>query len=227
MTVTPPATRYHRSMGWHALALRRTAIVAAVGLLAGLVLLPFAPWELAVTGGSDAAALTFLGTVWPIFLGADGTSTERHAMREDDTRQQATVLLIGASVASLLAVAFVLGLAGRHGGAPRVLLIALAMLTVMLSWVVINTVYTLRYAHLHYLATGDGLAFGDAPGPQGADYRDFAYVAFTIGMCYQVSDTTLRSRRLRRTVLTHALISYLFGVIIVAGAINLVAGLLH
>ena len=110
MTGTPPPTRYHRSMGWHAPALRRTAIVAAVGLLAG-------------TGGSDAAALAFLGAVWPIVLGADGTSTERHATREDDTRQQATVLLIGASMASLLAVGFVLGLASRQHGAPRVLLI--------------------------------------------------------------------------------------------------------
>jgi uncharacterized membrane protein len=227
VTGIPTPTLYRRSIGWHAPALRRAAVVSAVGLLAGLILLLFEPWELAVTGGSDIAALTFLGAVWPIILRADGMNTQQHATREDDTSQQATALLIGASTASLLAVGFVLGLAGRQNGAPRVLLVAFAMLTVTLSWVVINTVYTLRYAHLHYRAPGAGIAFGDAPDPKRADYRDFAYVAFTIGMTYQVSDTTLRGRPLRRTVLTHALISYLFGVIIVAGAINLIAGLIR
>jgi uncharacterized membrane protein len=70
---------------------------------------------------------------------------------------------------------------------------------------------------------------GPAP-PRGstiATYRDFAYVAFTIGMTYQVSDTTVRDPRIRRTVLSHALLLYLFGVVIVEGAANLVAGLLR
>ena len=58
-------------------------------------------------------------------------------------------------------------------------------------------------------------------------YRDFAYVAFTIGMCYQVSDTTLRHTRIRRTALSHAFLSYLFGVVIVAGSVNLISGLIR
>jgi uncharacterized membrane protein len=56
-------------------------------------------------------------------------------------------------------------------------------------------------------------------------YRDFAYVAFTIGMTYQVSDTTLRDPRIRRTVLAHATLSYVFGAVIVAGTVNLISGL--
>ena len=56
-------------------------------------------------------------------------------------------------------------------------------------------------------------------------YREFAYVAFTIGMTYQVSDTTLRDPRIRRTVLAHATLSYVFGVVIVAGTVNLISGL--
>ncbi len=223
----PPPTLYHRSLGWHAPALRRTIIVALLGLIVVLVLVQMAPWELAVIGGWDAAALTFLATVWPIVLRADGAQTERLATREDETRGSAAALVITASVASLLGVGFALVLAGRANGAPRVLLIALALLTVMASWTVINTVYTLRYAHLHYGSGAEGIIFGDSTGPEQPDYRDFAYVAFTIGMTYQVSDTAVRDPRTRRTVLSQALLSYVFGVVIVAGAINLVAGLVR
>jgi uncharacterized membrane protein len=224
----PPQTRYHRWLGWHAVALRRTAIVASIGLLVGLVLLRFVAWELALIGGWDAAALAFLATVWPIVVRADSSHTQQLATREDETRGAATVLTIAASAASLLGVGFALSLAGRESGSLRVVLIGVAMLTVMLSWTVINTVYTLRYAHLHFgSAAAGGIAFGGPAGQERPDYRDFAYVAFTIGMTYQVSDTVLTDRRIRRTVLSHALLSYLFGVVIVAGAINLVAGLIR
>src|SRR5205814_7286301 len=155
-----------------------------------------------------------------------GAHTARLARREDEPRGSATVLLLGASVVSLLGVGLVLVLAGRHGGLGRVLLIGVAMLTVVLSWTVVNTVYTLRYADLHYGSAAGGVAFADPAGaPPG--YRDFAYVAFTIGMCYQVSDTDVRAPRIRRTVLGHALLSSVFGVVIVAGSVNLIAGLVH
>jgi uncharacterized membrane protein len=191
--------------------------VVSIGLIVALALLRLIVWELAVVGGWDAAALTFLMTVWPIIVRADGSDVEQFATREDETRGSATVLLVGASVASLLGVGFALSLAGRHGGSLQVLLIGVAVLTVMLSWTVINTVYTLRYAHLHFVSTAAGIGFGDSAGPQRPNYRDFAYVAFTIGMSYQVSDTTVRDPRIRRTVLSHAILSYVFGVVIVAG----------
>jgi uncharacterized membrane protein len=108
-----------------------------------------------------------------------------------------------------------------------VLLIGVALLTVVLSWTVINTDYTLRYAHLHFRYKPGGITFGTEDGQQHPSYRDFTYVAFTIGMCYQVSDTTLRDPRIRRTALGHALLSYVFAVVIIAGSVNLIAGLFH
>lgn len=226
MTRMPSRTLYHRALGWHAPALRRAIIVAAIGLIAGLVLLRFVPWELAVVGGWDAAAFAFLTTVWPIIIRADGRRVEQLATREDETRGSATVLLLAASVVSLLGVGFALHLASQASGLWRVLFIGVATLTVMLSWTVVNTVYTLRYAHLYFGSTG-GISFGDSAMPKRPNYRDFAYVAFTIGMTYQVSDTAVRDPHIRRTVLTHALLSYVFGVVIVAGAINLIAGLVR
>jgi uncharacterized membrane protein len=227
MTATPPPTRYHRWLGWYAPAMRRAVIVSAVGLTVVVVLLRFLPWGLAVVVGWDAAALTLLVSIWPIILRADAAHAAQLAMREDETRGSAAVLLVGASVASLLGVGLALHLAGRESGSLRVLLIGVAVLTVVVSWTVVNTVYTLRYADLHFSSRDGGIAFGDPDGQEPPTYRDFAYVAFTIGMCYQVSDTTVRDRRIRSTVLSHAFLSYVFGVVIVAGSVNFIGGLLR
>ena len=227
MAAIPPQTLYHRTLGWHAPAMRRTVIVASIALIVAVVLLWFMTWRMALVAGWDAAAFTFLATIWPIIRREDSSNTAQLAMREDETAASAAALLLGASVVSLLGVGFVLSLAGRESGSPRVLLIGVAVLTVVLSWTVVNTVYTLRYADLHFESRAVGIAFGDSAEQEPPTYRDFAYVAFTIGMTYQVSDTTVRDPRIRRTVLSHALLSYLFGVVIVGGAVNLVAGLLR
>ena len=227
MTTNPPPTRYHRWLGWYAPAMRRAVIVSSIGLTVVVVLAWFVPWGMAVVAGWDAAALTFLVSIWPIIIRADAAHAAQLATGEDETRGTAALLLVGASVASLLGVVLTLDLAGRHGGPLRVLFIGVAVLTVVLSWTVVNTVYTLRYADLHYRSRDAGIAFGDPDGQQQLTYRDFAYVAFTIGMCYQVSDTNVRDSRIRRTVLSHALLSYLFGVAILGGSVNLIAGLIN
>jgi uncharacterized membrane protein len=220
----PAPTVYHRWLGWHAPALRRLVIAAVVGVVAGLALATALPWRLAVLGAWNATALTFLLSVAPIILRADGPRTQRIAVREDMNRDVARLLLLGASAASLVAVAFALGLARHERGADRVLLITMAAFTLVVSWTVVNTVFTLRYARLYFLGASGGIDFGEPTRPP--DYRDFAYLAFTIGMTYQVSDTMLHARGIRRTVLFHALLSYVFGVGIVAAGVNVVAGLL-
>ncbi|MFI7574032.1 DUF1345 domain-containing protein [Micromonospora sp. NPDC049497] len=225
MTGMPPETWYHRCLGWHAPALRRAVIVASIGLVVALALLPFMTWQLAAVGGWDAAALAFLVTIWPVILRADSSHTEMLAMREDETRVTAAVLLVGAGVISLLGVGLALSLAGRQGGSLRMLLVGVAMLTVLLSWTVVNTVFTLRYADLQFGSTTGGIGFGGQSERGPTTYRDLAYVAFTIGMTYQVSDTTISDPRIRGSVLSHAVLSYVFGVVIVAGSVNLVADL--
>ena len=226
MTDMPSPTLYHRSVGWHAPPMRRALIVSTAGLIVALILISFVPWPLALTGGWIASALAFIVTVGEIILHADGGHTRELATREDETRLSAAVLLIAASLASLLGVAYAVSRAGQAEGGTRLAFTAVAVVTLVVSWAVINIVYTLRYAHLEFGAADAGIAITEPPG-EDPDYRDFAYVAFTIGMTYQVSDTTLRDRRTRATVLGHAVIAYLFGVFIVAGAINLIAGLVR
>jgi uncharacterized membrane protein len=141
--------------------MRRTVIVGTSGLIVAAALLSLVPWAVAVVTGWDVAALAFLLSVWPIIIRADGPRAAQLAKREDENRGSATALLLGASVASLLGVGFALTLAGREGGALQVLLIGFAVLTVVLSWTVVNTVFTLRYADLHFGSKDPGIAFDD------------------------------------------------------------------
>jgi uncharacterized membrane protein len=228
MTTFPPSTRYDRWLGRSAPTLRRTLVVGSIGLIVAVVLVWFVPWGIAVVAGWDAAAFLFLMSIWPIIVRSDSSRTAQLVSREDPHQAStAAVLLVGASVASLLGVGYALILAGRHSGPLQVLLIGVAVLTVVLSWTVVNTVYTMRYTRQNFMSGDTGLAFGDSERPEAPTYRDFAYVAFTIGMCYSVSDTTIRNRWIRRTVLSHALLSYVFGTAIVGGSVNLIAGLIH
>ncbi len=218
---------YHRVMGRQAPTLRRAIVVLAVGSVVTGALLPHAPSSLAVIVGWDAAAATFLASTWHLIARTDPADTARLATKEDETRAAGTVLLISVCVASLLGVGFAVDLAGRSSGHVRAALVAVAAVTVALSWTMLNTIYTLRYAHLYYGPAAGRITFDNGNASTPPCYRDFAYVAFTIGMTYQVSDTTLRGLRTRRTVLSHAMLAYVFGVVIIAGAINLIAGLMR
>jgi len=225
VTAAPPQTVYHRWLGYHAPALRRLAIAAAFGLIVGLLLVPFQRPEIAVLAGWDVCATTILVVVWHLFRTADGARTKVLAMKEDETRGTTRLLLINAAVASLFAVGFMLGAAGRVRGGEQVFYIALAIVTIVVSWTVVNTVFTLHYADLYFAGIPEGIDFGGSTDEP--DFRDFAYLAFTIGMTYQVSDTNLRNRSIRRLVLQHAFLSYLFGVVIVSTTVSLVANLIH
>ena len=105
------------------------------------------------------------------------------------------------------------------------LLTCASVLTVSLSWAIVHTVFALRYAHAYYTAPVGGIDFKS--GEYEPDYRDFAYFAFTVGMTFQVSDTDVNSREMRHIVLRHALLSYLFGAVILGLAVNVIASLLN
>jgi uncharacterized membrane protein len=198
-----------------------------VGLAAGIAAAAFArvegvSWAVAALCASDVAALVFIAWVWATVARADATTTARRARSEDASRAAAEAVLLGAGGASLIAVAFTLVQAGDAHGTARGFLTALAIASVALAWTSIHTVFMLRYARLYYSPPDGGIDFHD----ETPDYLDFAYLALTIGMCFQVSDTDISGKRVRRTALHHALLSYIFGTVIVAVTVNLVATLL-
>ena len=196
---------------------------AVTGIAAAAVALDHgASWSVAALCASDVAALVFIIWVWVTVWGADAAATAGIARGEDSSRAAAEAVLLGAGAASLLAVAFTLAQAGDAGAPGRGLLTALAIGSVALAWTSVHTVYVLRYARLYYSPPDGGIGFhGEAPA-----YVDFAYLALTIGMTFQVSDTDLTGKRVRRVALHHALLSYVFGTGIVAITVNTVAGLL-
>ena len=175
--------------------------------------------------GWDAAALVFLALVWLAVAPMGAAATAVSAQAEDASRSEGEAILVGAGTASLVAVGFTLLDAGRSTGAARVSLIALAVVSVVLAWASVHTVYVLRYARLYYGAEPVGGI--DFNGDDAPCYLDFAYVALTVGMTSQVSDTSLTHPRLRRTAIHHALLSYLFAAVVVALMINIVASLLR
>jgi uncharacterized membrane protein len=180
-------------------------------------------WAYAPIAGWIAAALTF--EIWAglAVRRMDGDETRLHATREDPSRAVADLLLLGANVASLGAVAYVIVEAGNaRTVAAQGVLAAVALLSVAVSWVLVQTLFTLRYARLYYSESPGGVDFN---GEEQPTYHDFAYLAYTMGMTYQVSDTNLQSSEFRAVVLRHALLSYVFGSVILATTINLVVGL--
>lgn len=201
----------------------RLAISGVVGVVCGLAASSATAWYVAALAGWDGAAATFTGWVWFDVWGRSAESTRCVATTEDPGRAAADVLLLGASVASLLGAGVTLLEAANSRGAGTALLVGLATLSVAVSWFVVHTVFMLRYARLYYSGTPGGVDF---PGDELATYRDFAYLALTLGMTFQVSDTDLSSPVIRASALRHALLSYLFGVCIVGLTINVVAGLL-
>jgi len=132
-------------------------------------------------------------------------------------------MLLGAAIGSLGAVLMSLVKASSEHGVAKALLTAVAVVSVFLSWAVVHLTFTLRYARLFFTEPQGGINFHEDK--RDATYADFAYVAFTIGMTYQVSDTDLSKRQIRAAALRHALLSYLFGTVIIAMTINVIAGL--
>jgi uncharacterized membrane protein len=205
------------------LAARRVSVALAGGAgSAAIALAQDASWSVSSLVGWDVAGLVFVLWVWLTISGADQLATARIARAEDASRAAAETVLVGAGTASLLAVAFALVQAGHSTAPGKGLLTALAVASVVLAWASVHTVYLLRYARLYFSPPIGGIDFGD----EAPDYRDFAYLALTIGMTFQVSDTDLTAKKARRVAIHHALLSYLLGTVIVAITINVVAGLL-
>jgi len=112
--------------------------------------------------------------------------------------------------------------AGQADGNLRYIQAGFALLSIFVSWTLIHTVFTLKYARLYYSDEVGGIDFNESDAPE---YSDFAYLSFTIGMTFQVSDTDIESKPIRRTALRHAWLSFPLGAVIIAASINLVSGL--
>ena len=196
--------------------------MAAAGVVAGVVTGFTLGVQYAPTVGWAVACVVYLVWVWPTVGRMDDKKTKARATLEDPTRGISELLTIVASVLSLAAVIILILGAKNAKGVAEVGIPLLAVASVALSWALIHTLFMLRYARLYYTGTPGGIDFNQDEQPR---YIDFAYLSFTLGMTYQVSDTDLQTFAIRSTALRQGLLGYLFGAVILASVINLVAGL--
>ncbi|GAA4123030.1 DUF1345 domain-containing protein [Knoellia locipacati] len=208
--------------------MRRTRIHLAVAgalLLVGLLVpLPAgAQWPAHLLVGWVVGALAFCVPVLRMAFRLDASATAGALEGAEGGRTETDVIVVIAALASLGAVGLMLLGDGSGGPASsRGFEGLLSVLAVAAGWLALHTTYVLRYAR-HYLVNEPGcIDFNSDDPPR---LSDFAYLSFTLGMTYQVSDTALKTPEVRRLVLRHTLLSYLFGTVIVAATINLVVGL--
>jgi len=187
----------------------------AVGSLATFRLLPLVSWTVTVA--------VLLAWVWSVSWPQDSRGTE--SLAEQERRTKSTdVWLIAAAVASLAVVVVALVQSSSQQDAAAVASVLLSVVSVALSWALVNTVYAFKYARLYYVDEPDrgGIDFKQHDPPA---YSDFAYLAFTVGMSFAVPEAEPTTTQIRRVALGHALLSYAFGTGVLAVAINLVTNL--
>jgi uncharacterized membrane protein len=205
----------------HNRALGRLMLSVLTGLVAAVLVSGQHGWAFRLVTAWDATLLTLLALAWSFILRYGPEATRRRAAAADPGRNAVWAVVVAASTGSLFAANAVVRYAKTLAPHASEALLVLALLAVVCSWMTVHTAYTLRYAHLYYREDGavGGLKFPEDAQP--ADI-DFAYYAFTVGMCFGSTDVLLTDTRFRRATLGHALLSFFFNTGILALTLNLI-----
>jgi uncharacterized membrane protein len=207
--------------------LSRLAISGAAGALTAALLSRCGVAGLNHVAGWDVASMVFAGLGWARIVTMDSQVTRRRAAAEDPGRTFVWAVVLAASAFSLFAALVVMRNARQAGMGMQGLTVALCLLAVAMAWILTHTSYALRYAHLYYRDDEEGIGGLEFPNDAAPCYFDFAYFAFTVGMCFQVSDVTVSSSQIRRAVLGQALLAFIYNTTIVALVLNLVFALFN
>jgi uncharacterized membrane protein len=202
------------------------ALALAAGALAAL---PDAiSWHTRLVASWDLGALVYLGLAWALIAGSDAKGTRAHALVQDQSSYVIFLFVVSAAFASIVAIGFVGGTVSALGFWPRTWHLALTVVALVSSWLLIQTVFAFHYARRYYDpaaregADSAGVVF---PGKREADYLDFVYYSFVVGMTSQVSDVVVTSRRMRRLTLVHGFLAFVFNIAVLALSINILASL--
>ena len=184
-----------------------------------------------LVGAWDVFAFTSLVLAWFMISTQDPYEARRNARLQDASRTVLFVVVVSAATISLFAVFILLGPAKNLSPGGFAAHVTLSVAAIVLSWMLVHTLFSIRYAHLYYAEAhkvdrddiAGGLIF---PNDKNPDHLDFAYFSFVIGMTCQVSDVQISSKRMRRLATAHGLISFAFNTAILAIFVNIVAGLI-
>jgi uncharacterized membrane protein len=220
---TPPRSRNPLRRFVRIMRTRPRLIIAiAVGLVAGAVV----PWDWRGATRAlvswDIAVAFYLIAVTRLMMNCSIAQIRHRAATQDEGRFAIPAIIVAAALASLAAIGVVLG--ASHGSDRRSWSLALAAVTILLSWTLTHMIFALHYAHEYYdenAHQGGGLNF---PGESAPGYWDFVYFSFVIGMTSQVSDVAVTSHMIRRMVTAHGVLSFIFNVTLIALTVNIAAG---
>jgi uncharacterized membrane protein len=197
----------------------RTFISIAIGMVAFFLLPGSLRLVTRVLTGWDIFVTFYLVLAYTMMSRCDLTYIRRNAVLQDDGRF--LILLVTALGAFASIAAIVLELGASHRGAPELML---ATVTIALSWAAVHTTFALHYAHDYYRGSKPGgLQFPSGDQHDHADYWDFVYFSFVIGMTAQVSDVGITDKTIRRTVTAHGIISFIFNTALLALMVNIAA----
>ncbi len=202
-------------------ALPRLVLAVVAGAVCGVVAaLADAP-DKGVLSGIAVTGTVFVVLGWWVLWPMDAVTTRASVKHEDFDPRLDELVVMGATLAGLGGIVGLLLAGGAHAGrAPA----AVSVVGVFMAWAALHLMYAARYA-FHYYADGaeGGIDFNEEEGFQPA-FRDFFYFSYNLGMTYQVSDTAVTASKIRSVALRHCLLSYVFGVAVLATAVNLVVG---
>ena len=199
-------------------------MVAACAVGAGLLGVVHSSTRIAALGAWDVGCLSLLLLSWLTIALCSVEATRARAAADDPGRTAVYLIVLITSGVSLIGTAALVRRAKLVAANEGDVLVALCLANVALSWALTQTSFALRYAHLYYREDQEGVGGVEFPGGAAPAYFDFAYFAFTIGMCFQVSDTTVSSPQIRRAVLLQATLSFVYNTAILAVVLNLAFG---
>jgi uncharacterized membrane protein len=194
-----------------------------LAMLLGFAIAAFSPadWRLSTRAlvGWDIAIGLYLALAFRLMTNCDVNRIRRRAAHQDEGRITILVLVVASALASLLAILAELG-----GGNRQSAHLALAAVTILLSWAFTHTIFAIHYAHEYYSDIAPKAGGLNFPGEETPDYWDFVYFSFVVGMTSQVSDVAVTSRPLRRLVAAHGAVSFIFNATLLALTVNMAAG---
>jgi uncharacterized membrane protein len=213
---------------WNMLIWNHTKLWIAViaGLLVSLALPSHFSGVSRVLGGWNSAILTFLPLVFIRMARMDARQLRAHYEEEDPTAPVILLVVVIGALVSILAIVGLLSSLKQASAAVKLEHLCLATLTIANSWLVVHTMYTLHYADIYYsVAEGDPapLSFPSTPQPL---FWDFVYFSFTLGVACQTADVATTQLGIRKAVILHCVISFVFNLAVLGFAINVTAGLI-
>jgi uncharacterized membrane protein len=173
----------------------------------------------------NVAVWTYLTLVAWLLHGSSHESVKQVAEREDNSALTVLFILTCAATVSLIAIVFELSNVRAMSSEIRVLKYLFTGATVVGAWLLLATIFTFHYALLFYRSPKERRVLQFPNHEEHPDYWDFLYFSFTIAVAMQTSDVAVMSRQVRKTVLAHSVLSFIFNAAILGFSINIAAGI--